>query len=238
MPSLVDLTRDAVAELESLRFGDPVACVYNPLDHAWDLHRKFLQRYGRGTKRYVLLGMNPGPFGMVQTGVPFGEVEAVRSWLRIDGEVKQPKNVHPKRPVEGLACKRAEVSGRRVWGWAARRFVTPTRFFRQFYVHNYCPLAFVSESGSNLTPDKLKKADSKPLFEICDRMLRRVIDALRPELVIGIGAFAEDRARRVLSSDGPRIGRIPHPSPASPAANRGWERIAEEAFAELGVELG
>ena len=35
-------------------------------------------------KRVVFLGMNPGPFGMAQVGVPFGEVAAVRDWLRID----------------------------------------------------------------------------------------------------------------------------------------------------------
>ncbi|MCR9247254.1 MAG: single-stranded DNA-binding protein [bacterium] len=238
MPSLVEVTRAVLPELAALEFGEPVACVYNPLDHAWELHHQFLQRFGRGRKEFVLVGMNPGPFGMVQTGVPFGEVEAVRSWLGIRGEVQQPAAVHEKRPVEGLACRRSEVSGRRLWGWAAARFVTPARFFRRFYVHNYCPLAFVSETGANLTPDKLKKVDTKPLFAICDGLLRRVIETVQPRMVIGVGAFAEQRARRVLADHGVEFGRIPHPSPASPAANRGWEPLADAAFADLGIELG
>lgn len=234
--SLVEVTRDAVDELQRLRFGPPVACVYNPLDYAFALHRQWLERYGRGTKEVLLVGMNPGPFGMVQTGVPFGEVEAVRSWLGLRGDVKQPAVVHAKRPVEGLACRRSEVSGRRLWSWAAQRFVTPQRFCRRFFVTNYCPLAFVAASGANLTPDKLPKAETAPLFRICDRLLQRVVAQLQPQWVVGVGAFAEQRARAVLGT-GVRIGRIPHPSPASPAANLGWEKLADEAFAALGIEV-
>jgi single-strand selective monofunctional uracil DNA glycosylase len=235
--SLVQVTQAAASELAQLRFAPPVACVYHPLDYAWDLHRQWLERFGRGTKDVLLVGMNPGPFGMVQTGVPFGEVEAVRSWLGLRGQVRQPAHVHAKRPVQGLACTRSEVSGRRLWGWAAQRFVTPQRFLQRFFVHNYCPLAFVADSGANLTPDKLPKAETAPLFRICDRLLAQVVDTLRPQWVVGVGAFAEARARAVLGPAA-RVGRIPHPSPASPAANQGWERLADQALLELGIALG
>ena len=141
--SLVRSTQAAVAELQHLRFSPPVACVYNPLDYAWDVHRLWLERFGTGTKEVLLVGMNPGPFGMVQTGVPFGEVEAVRSWLGLHGMVRKPAFEHSKRPVSGLQCTRTEISGKRLWGWAAARFVIPQRFLRRFFVHNYCPLAFV-----------------------------------------------------------------------------------------------
>lgn len=236
--SLLAQTQALARELESLRFSPPVAFVYNPLDYAWDLHRQYLERYGRGPKQVLLLGMNPGPFGMVQTGVPFGEVEAVRSWLGLRGTVRTPACTHPKRPVQGFACTRSEVSGRRLWGWAAARFATPQRFFRRYFVHNYCPLAFVSETGANLTPDKLAKAETAPLFQLCDRLLAAAVAALRPQLVIGIGAFAEQRARRALAGTGVGFARIQHPSPASPAANQGWERLVDRAFAELGLAVG
>jgi single-strand selective monofunctional uracil DNA glycosylase len=235
--SLVQATTVALAELAALRFGPPVACVYNPLEYAWDVHRQWLERYGRPPKQAVLVGMNPGPFGMVQTGVPFGEVEAVRSWLRLTGTVRKPAVEHCKRPVQGLDCARSEVSGRRLWGWLAQRFVTPQRFARRLFVHNYCPLAFVAESGANLTPDKLAKTETAPLFRICDRLLAQVVETLRPQWVVGIGAFAEARAAHVLG-DRVRVGRIPHPSPASPAANRGWERLADDALAAIGIDLG
>lgn len=234
--SLDRATKAAVAELDRLRFSPPVACVYDPLDYAWPLHEQWLRRFGRGRKEVLLLGMNPGPFGMVQTGVPFGEVAAVRDFLGLRGEVRRPATMHRKRPIEGLACRRAEVSGRRLWGWVRDRFGTPDAFAARFFVANYCPLAFLGESGANLTPDKLPKAETAPLFAICDRLLTAVVESTRPQWVVGVGAFAEARARAVLG-ERVRIGRLPHPSPASPAANRGWEKLADEAFAALGIAV-
>jgi single-strand selective monofunctional uracil DNA glycosylase len=237
--SLSKIIESAVPELDSMVFSAPVAFVYNPLNYAWDLHRQYLERFGRGKKQVVMLGMNPGPFGMVQTGVPFGEVAAVRSWLGIQGEVKRPEQEHPKRPILGLESPRSEVSGRRLWGWAEQRFKTPQRFAKRFFVYNYCPLAFLSESGANVTPDKIKKAETAPLFDACDRTLRRVIAELEPEWLVGIGAFAEARIRKIFAQEVAEetvsVGRIPHPSPASPAANKGWEKLADAAFADLGI---
>jgi single-strand selective monofunctional uracil DNA glycosylase len=237
--SLAAIVREVVAPLAELRFPPPVACVYHPLQYAWDVHQQYLERFGGGRKQVLLVGMNPGPFGMVQTGVPFGEVEAVRSWLRLHAPVRRPEHEHPRRPVLGFACPRSEVSGRRLWGWAARRFVTPRRFFQRFFVHNYCPLAFVAASGANVTPDKLPAAATAALFRLCDRLLVQIAAAQQPSAVLGVGMFAEQRVRIALASvPGLRIGRIPHPSPASPQANRGWDELAERAFAEFGIAVG
>ena len=237
MPTLRDATRKVVKALGELTFPPPVAFVYDPLVHARRPHLRYIERFGAAPKEILLLGMNPGPFGMVQTGVPFGEVAVVRDWLGIDEPVDRPEHEHPKRPVEGFACQRSEVSGRRLWGLFRTRFGTPERFFERFFIHNYCPLAFVEESGRNLTPDKLKAPERAPLFRICDRYLREVVTALRPRMVVGVGAFAERRAREVLADLDVGFGRIPHPSPASPLANRGWDAAAERAFAELGIAL-
>ena len=174
---------------------------------------------------------------MAQTGVPFGEITAVRDWLGLEAEIGRPANEHPKRPVLGLDCPRSEVSGRRLWGFAEDVFGTPETFFRTFFVANYCPLQFLENSGRNLTPDKLTATDRRPLLEVCDDALRRTVEALRPRLVVGVGAFAETRVRAVLTDDGPQIGRILHPSPASPAANRGWAAAAAKQLEELGVDL-
>ncbi|MDA0373194.1 MAG: single-stranded DNA-binding protein [Planctomycetota bacterium] len=240
MSELKAATQRALGALAPLRFGPPVAYVYNPLVHARRSHEAFLQRFGSGEKEVLLVGMNPGPFGMVQTGVPFGEVAAVRDWLGIEEPVDRPVPEHPKRPVEGFACRRSEVSGRRLWNYVAARCRTPEDFFARFFIHNFCPLAFMEEGGRNVTPDKLKTSEREPLLAVCDAYLRDVVDALRPSWVVGVGAFAEDRARRALAGRGDslRFGRIPHPSPASPLANRGWDEAADAAFAELGLELG
>ena len=161
---LVDAVRRGSRSLGALGFGAPVACTYNPLDYAWDVHRKWLERYGKGTKEVLFVGMNPGPFGMVQTGVPFGEVAAVRGWLDLGGRIRSPEHVHPKRPVEGFACTRSEVSGRRLWGWVRDRFGSAEAFSRRFFVANYCPLVFMEASGRNRTPDALPAREREALF--------------------------------------------------------------------------
>ena len=235
--SLISSARRLGREVSELDFGEPVTHVYNPLDYAWTSHRLYLERYGAAPKEVVLVGMNPGPWGMAQTGVPFGEVSLVRDWLGIESPVQAPANQHPKRPVEGFSCRRSEVSGRRVWGWARDRFGTPEVFFERFFVANYCPLSFMEESGRNRTPDKLPAAEREPLLEICDRALVRAVEALEPDLVIGIGKWAENRARRALEKLDVRIGRVLHPSPASPLANRGWAEQAERQLEDLGVRI-
>jgi len=235
---LVDIARRLRGDVERLRFTKPVAYVYSPLAYAWKPHRAYLERYGRGQPRVILLGMNPGPFGMAQTGVPFGDVGMVRDWLGIEAPVERPAREHPKRLVRGFRCPRGEVSGQRLWGWARERFGSPQRFFEQFFVANYCPLAFLEASGRNRTPDKLPGKESAALFAACDAALRRTVEHLRPEHVVGVGRFAADRAAAALKGSEIKVGVMPHPSPASPAANRGWAAQATRALAELGIAIG
>lgn len=218
-----------------LRFAPPVALVYHPLDYAWPIHAQYLERFGASPKRVVFLGMNPGPFGMAQTGVPFGEVAAVRDWMGLSGPVKRPAPEHPKRPVEGLGCPKSEVSGRRLWGLFAERFGTAEVFFREHFVANYCPLVFMSGTGANLTPDKLPAAEAEPLQAACDAHLRSLVEALEPEWLVGVGGFAEARAAVALAGMPVKITRVLHPSPASPAANRGWSAAATRELVAAGV---
>jgi single-strand selective monofunctional uracil DNA glycosylase len=232
---LLTAAREMSRAVGRLRFGEPVACVYNPLDYAWAAHEAYARRFGAGRKRVVFLGMNPGPHGMMQTGVPFGEVAAVRDWMGIDAPVHTSKQTHPKLPVNGFAHTRSEVSGRRLWGLFAQRYGTAEKFFAEHFVVNYCPLGFLSVSGANLTPDKLGAAETTPLFAACDEHLRELVAALRPEWLIGVGGFAEERARGALGDAGVRFGRVLHPSPASPAANRDWAGAATKQLEALGV---
>ncbi len=220
-----------------LRFSAPVAHVYNPLDYAWKAHAAYLERWGGGKKEATLLGMNPGPFGMVQTGVPFGDVAHVRDFLGVTSGVSRPESEHPARPVLGFECPRSEVSGTRLWGFARSTFGTAERFFERFFVVNYCPLAFLESSGKNRTPDQLPKAEQAALFAACDHALGRIVAELEPEHVIGVGAFATARARKALAATSVRIGTILHPSPASPRANQGWERIARDELRQIGILL-
>jgi len=228
-------TEELCRALAGMTFAPPVTHTYNPLVYARENYAAYLAAYGQGPKRAVFLGMNPGPWGMAQTGVPFGDPELVRSWLEITGEVERPDPEHPKLPVLGLDSPRREVSGSRLWGAARGYHKTPKRFFRHFFVANYCPFCFMEESGRNRTPDKLPKDEREPLFAACDRYLRRVVEELSPEAVVGVGAFAAKRAAAALAGVDVAIGQVLHPSPASPAANQGWADKAAAQLAELGL---
>jgi single-strand selective monofunctional uracil DNA glycosylase len=235
--NLIDSALQLKRELERFPPAPPVTHIYRPLDYAWDPHRMYLERYGTPPREVLLVGMNPGPWGMVQTGVPFGDVEWVRDWLHIEGSVGRPPTEHPKRPVDGFACRRREGSGRRLWGWAKDRFGAPEAFFARFFVGNYCPLCFFLEDGTNLTPDKLPEDQRRHLQAACDRALARMVEILRPRYVLGVGRYAERRVAQILAGSTVIPGGVPHPSPASPRANRGWSAQMECALRAIGIQI-
>ena len=232
-----DITDDLLDELRPLRFCPPTTHVYNPLEYARAAYTRYLSLYGNCPKEVILLGMNPGPWGMAQTGVPFGEIRAVKEWLRIEAPVGTPFRIHPKRPVHGFSCSRSEVSGKRLWGWARETFGTPERFFSRFFVANYCPLLFLEASGRNRTPDKLPAAERGILFTACDQALRRAVQLMEPRFVVGVGQFASERARQALSGLDLVIGTITHPSPANPKANQGWGTLVTQELAQIGIHI-
>jgi single-strand selective monofunctional uracil DNA glycosylase len=225
--------RDAVGPL---KFSPPVSHVYNPLNYAWAPHEIYIRKFATTPKRVVFLGMNPGPFGMAQTGVPFGEIPSVRDWLGLRAPVERPAKEHPKRPVLGFDCPRCEVSGQRLWGLFSKRFGTPQEFFREHFVVNYCPLVFMEESGRNVTPDKLPKREAERLFAACNAHLARVVSTLQPKWLVGIGGFAFDRVLAVAEKlPQLKTTQILHPSPASPAANRNWAGVVTEQLQKCGA---
>ncbi len=231
------IINELVDALVPLEFGGRVTHVYNPLVYARKPYEMYLRRYGGSPKEVVLVGMNPGPWGMAQTGVPFGEVGAVRNWLKIEGPVDRPPVEHPKRPVDGFQCRRSEVSGRRLWGWAQNTFQTPDIFFRRFFVANYCPLIFMEQSGKNRPPSNLPVGDRKKFQPPCDHALRRLIQYLSPRMVVGVGNFSAARVEAALQGLNVSIGKITHPSPANPRANKDWEGAIVSEFKALGIYL-
>lgn len=237
---LIEIADRLADTVRPLHFGPPAAYTYRPLDYARAVHRQYLERWGGGTKEALFVGMNPGPWGMAQTGIPFGSIPAVRDWMELGGAHIEPPDhpTHPKRPVLGFDCTREEVSGRRLWGFAEATFGTPERFFEQFFVGNYIPLLFLEDGGRNITPDKLVAAERKRLLAPCDRALRDTAQALGVRMVIGVGAFAARQAKRALEGTNLDVAQILHPSPASPAANRGWAEAASKQLRDLGFTLG
>ncbi|MFK7850119.1 MAG: uracil-DNA glycosylase family protein [Akkermansiaceae bacterium] len=234
---LIDAGRELADELRPLRFSDPVSHTYLTVDYASEGYEGYLEKFGDSKKRVLMLGMNPGPYGMAQTGVPFGEVDSVRDWMGLSPEISKPKKEHPKRPISGMECQRSEVSGRRLWGLFSEKFPNPCDFFKDHLVINFCPLIWMKDTGANLTPDKIKAAEMVPVDEACMKHLRCLIEILEPERLIGVGAYAEKKLITVRDEIGStaKTGKILHPSPASPAANRGWAEAAEKQLRDLGI---
>ena len=235
--ALVAAARRLAREAGALAFGAPVAFVYNPLEYAREPHEMYLERYAAGDKRIVLLGMNPGPWGMAQTGVPFGEIGMVTNWLGIRGTVKVPAAGHPRVKVQGFDCPRHEVSGTRLWGFLRDRYGSAEAMRRELLVSNYCPLLFLDEAGRNITPDRLRRADQVALFAVCDRFLRVVVEAVRPEWLVGVGQFALGRATAVIEKTGVavRVTSIMHPSPANPRSQKNWAGTVRDSLRRDGV---
>ena len=233
----IQATRELAGELSRLKFKSPVQFVYNPLDYARAAHEQYLRKYLNRSQRVLFMGMNPGPFGMAQTGVPFGEVAAARDWLGISAVVKRPEVEHPRKPVLGFGSSRSEVSGRRLWGLFAGEFGTPECFFAEHFVYNYCPLLFLhgGPNGRNITPDQMSGEAARRMEDLCDRHVLRLLECGKVEQAVGVGNFAERRLQAVLGTEGVTVSKILHPSPASPAANRDWAGTARRQLTDLGI---
>ena len=196
-----------------------VAHVTNPLDYAWEFHEQFIDKWSEFGARTLLLGMNPGPYGMAQTGVPFGATAMARDILQIEERnVKTPPDAHPKRPVEGLSMERQEVSGTRFWSMLSDHYGSTEAIFSNIFVVNHCPLLILGETGRNVTPVDLPKSTIEPVLKACDRHLKSIVEIMGIETVIGVGNYAKKRAQSVLTDV--HIDAMWHPSPASPLANR------------------
>ncbi|MDA3939557.1 MAG: single-stranded DNA-binding protein [Spirochaetia bacterium] len=236
---LLKATEILARDTDKLKFSGKVNHVYNPLVYAKEAHEDYIKKYGTGKKKVLFLGMNPGPWGMAQTGIPFGEVSYAKNWLKIEGVILQPEKSHSKRPIEGWNCPRSEVSGRRLWSLMEERYKTAASFFKDHYIENYCPLVFMEVGGKNLTPDKLPVEERDPLKKICDDHLRKVIGIMEPEYLVGVGKYAEKNFKRVVetmnNSEKYKISAILHPSPANPHANRGWSEAVTKQLIEQGI---
>lgn len=235
--SLLGITDRLSNQLAGIPAAGTGLHIYNPLIYAGEVYRRYISAWAPEAPRAILLGMNPGPWGMAQTGVPFGDIVSVRDWMGITGTVEPPADEHPSRPIRGFSCSRREVSGRRLWGWAHETFGPPERFFEHFFVLNYCPLLFFTDTGKNLTPDKLPVSMREPLLTCCDKALVDTLKLLQPRWALGIGRFAEQRLRSIRLFPMPEIIGVPHPSPANPAANKGWSRLIRRALKRAGVPL-
>ena len=231
------LEQSAAEELQHRQYDvkSKVKFILNPLDYAREPHIKFLSKYLTGPKSVLFVGLNPGPWGMCQTGLPFGEVNKCRDFLGITGAVWQPEHTPPKLKILGFDSTRREVSGDRFWSFVARVWTTAESFFSDCFIVNYCPLAFTTETGKNVTPAQFSSEDRKAVFRVCDEALYNMIRVLRATHIVAIGKVVLARVQQ-LQADRQlelRLHPVMHPSPANPAANKDWLGLATRSLAPL-----
>ena len=235
----VHLENRLADQLLQLNYPENVEYIYNPLSYASSPHLDYVEKYANDIPKPVLfLGMNPGPWGMAQTGVPFGEIQHVKNWLGICSEVDKPAKEHPKKPIKGFNCTRREVSGERFWSFFSNTCQMPEVFFKNCIVYNHCPLVYMNKTGKNLTPPDLKIHSRNQVLSLCDQTLKAVIELYMVKHIVGIGRFAEARAKKVLQInkiENVKVHFMIHPSPASPIANKGWGASAQEALIKANI---
>ncbi|XP_071563318.1 single-strand selective monofunctional uracil DNA glycosylase isoform X2 [Temnothorax nylanderi] len=231
---LLSIEQELCTKLRQVSFPSSIEYIYNPLEYAFETHAMYVRKYCTGTKKILFVGMNPGPWGMSQTGVPFGEINMVKDWLKISGPVGKPSKEHPDRKVIGFQCTRSEISGLRLWGLFRDLCESPENFFRYAYMHNYCPFAFMDGRARNITPAEIKGEGQRILHELCDKSLIDIIQLLKAEIVVGIGNYAEKRAQIAVQTGGlsVQVMVLRHPSPRA-VGNQNWNEMAMQRLNEL-----
>ncbi|KAI4467078.1 single-strand selective monofunctional uracil dna glycosylase [Holotrichia oblita] len=222
-------------KLRNLSFNKPVEYIYNPVEYAFDMYEAFIRKFCNEEKKILLLGMNPGPWGMAQTGIPFGEIKMVKEWYRIEAKINKPAIECPDRPIMGLNCHRSEISGKRLYEFFKKVSDTPENFFKNTYLYNYCPLAFMmKQNGKNITPAQLKGSVKKELEEHCNDTLLQVLSTLNTEIIIALGKYVKDQAESILRAhniDHIQVIYLLHPSPQIPG-NQNWGTKAQKVLEE------
>ncbi|XP_013171163.1 PREDICTED: single-strand selective monofunctional uracil DNA glycosylase [Papilio xuthus] len=227
------LIDDLNNKLEIFQFPAAIKCIYNPTIYARHTFEMYVRKYCNTKKSIMFFGMNPGPFGMSQTGVPFGDVSSVREWLGIEGPVGKPPKELETRPVRGFECTRTEISGKRFWGLLKEICGTPEKFFESSFVYNYLNQQWMKTNGCNLTPGDFKVTEMKALYEICDPIFIKVLELYNVQTIIAVGKFCETRAHKAIEAYLPSKGKtikvlyLPHPSPRT-VNNNNWDEKALE----------
>ena len=230
---LINLTEAFNNKLNKIHFSF-TGIIYNPLDYAKDNYYEYLQNYVNEYIDNIFLGMNPGPYGMVQTGIPFGEINYVKNYLKINNTVNKPKTEHCKKIITGMNTERSEISGFRFWSLIKSKYQTAELFAEKNAVLNYCPLCFIenTQKGKNITPEMLSKSDKNQINICCDEYLKNIIMLIQPKKLIGIGSYAYKRFCKVSTL--PTFYML-HPSPLNPKANKNWIENEKNFLIENGI---
>jgi single-strand selective monofunctional uracil DNA glycosylase len=175
--------------------------IWNPGLYAASWHALFRKEYPASAGCILVFGLNPGPYGMAQTGIPFTDLKRLREHLprlakglerrgcSLAGVGLAPRSLRP------YLSRTFESSAVRVYRFLSRGWGSAEDGWRSVVVANPCSLLFMDAAGENRTPADLVGAVSRRTGSlVAARRLRERCNALR--------RLAAREAVRVLSPRG------------------------------------
>jgi len=225
--SLVAIMKDFSAKFSALipelrkanlkKYPDIV--VINPLEYLWLQYGYYTSCYHNQYPRAMIIGMNPGPKGMSQTGIPFGSPNIIPSILpnkSLFNEIRDNEGSpvsSPHRRITGPSNTTVEVSGNRLWSALIKRYGDFKSITSEIFVDNICPLLFLcGKNGSkNLTPDKLTPSPAKIiLIRLCTERLQKIYQCLgEPSNIVALGRWSHKFLEKMFPKV--RVTYILHP---------------------------
>ncbi len=195
--------------------------IWNPGLYGETWHARFRRLYRPGQHPLVVFGLNPGPYGMAQTGIPFTDIRRLVSALpdlaaelRGRGERVEPPGLAPPG-LRPYLSRSFESSAVRVYRFLKKGWGGAERGWTEVVVANPCTLLFIDPAeGKNRTPADLARAarlrgsgrdQVRELVESFGRIRIRCavesIEALSPRGAILLG-------KDVQAALGPALRRI------------------------------
>jgi len=227
---------------------------------AWAAYLQMAARLGC----VLVVGMNPGPHGMAQTGVPFTD-----PWIVDELDLQAPRADVPPADIpavgswrhrshraRGVLGSKREESAKRLWpllreicapyaavGPSADKIAEATRrVCNEVLLVNALPICWLDPAGKNVSAEQVEKRAPaqvrEGLRDLVNEWLQAVADILRPAAVIGVGRWAREF---VTDLDVDHFVEIPfrdgikHPSPSA-GSEAAW-RAEAEPILRRAVEL-
>jgi single-strand selective monofunctional uracil DNA glycosylase len=195
--------------------------VLDPSRYGERWHAPFRRLYPPRARPLLVFGLNPGPYGMAQTGIPFTDLKRLAQGLpRLAAELARSGE---RLSLPGLApsslqpflTRTFESSSVRVHRFLRLAHGSAERAFREVVFVNPCPLLFIDRAlGENRTPADLPRA------------LRAGVDEARVEVVSVAVARLRARGAIVLGRDAAAALSVPLRARLGERAVVEWEHPA------------
>lgn len=208
--------------------------VLNVHAYGWSAYEAFVRAYySDGRPRILALSMNPGPFGAVQTGIPFCDVPLARQLLPGFDRLIAAK-------PSWVASERREISALKLVVWSDARFGGIRGLYARVLLAMTCPLAILrGPRKTNVPLPALPRREQEKIEAFIPRHAAEEIRLAEPAGILMLGEWAQRVWRIALRTD-PGLASLPALAAPHPAAHitnrakyaawtRAWQRFERAA---------